>query len=348
MRTQKRATIADVAAKAGVSRTSVSRVLNGRGELSEETRDRVVLAIRELGYRPSEVARSLSSQKTYTVGVIVYDLLNPGLAEIVNSVQVELAREGYRTIVACMAGQVAAGETCLSLIEDRRVDGIIITNPLPDSDVAAPGGALSPELARTGTNCYHPSTRRVSRAKFDNLVGGQVAAAHLLGLGHHHIGVLVGPERWGNVDERLAGVRIAREQCSLPSSVTIVERATEWSIPAGYHATLRLLERMPSVTAILALYDLLAIGALRALSDRGKRVPDDVAVIGFNDEVFADYAVPRLSTVRANCSDMGKLAAQLLLDLLGDNDAEPREVIVPVQLVIRDSTAGRLSPLVVR
>ena len=311
------------------------------------TRERVVSAIRELGYRPSEVARSLSSQRTFTVGVIVYDLLNPGLAEIVNSVQVELAREGYRTIVACMAGQVTAGETCLSLIEDRRVDGIIITNPLPDADVAAPGGALSPELARTGTNCYHPASGRVSRARFDNLLGGQLAASHLLESGHDRIGIMVGPERWGNVDERLAGVRIAREQHGLPTAAAIVERAAEWSIPAGYHATIRLLERMPSLTALLALYDLLAIGALRALADQGKRVPDDVAVIGFNDEVFADYAVPRLSTVRANCSEMGTIAARLMLDLLTDNDAEPREVIVPVQLVIRDSTIRRLSPLVV-
>ncbi|HLH73162.1 MAG TPA: LacI family DNA-binding transcriptional regulator, partial [Chloroflexota bacterium] len=173
-------------------------------------------AIRDLGYRPSEVARSLSSRRTYTVGVIVYDLLNPGLAAIVNSVQVGLAREGYRTIVACMAGQFAAGESCLSLIEDRRVDGIIITNPLPDADADAPGAAMLPELARTGTICYHPSSRRVSRAKFDNLAGGEQAMTHLLSLGHRRIGVLVGPERWGIVDERLTGVHVARDQRGLP------------------------------------------------------------------------------------------------------------------------------------
>ncbi|HLH72744.1 MAG TPA: substrate-binding domain-containing protein, partial [Chloroflexota bacterium] len=104
--------------------------------------------------------------------------------------------------------------------------------------------------------------------------------------------------------------------------------------------------RVPDLTAILALYDLLAVGALRALADRGKRVPDDVAVIGYNDEVFADYSVPRLSTVRADCNHMGEIAAKLMLELLGDDGAEAREVIVPTKLIARDSTLGRMSPLV--
>lgn len=334
---EKRATIIDVAAKAGVSRTSVSRVLNGRGEITPETRQRIVAAIDELGYRPSEIARSLSSRRTYTVGIIVYDLLNPGMAETVNYAQVRLAQDGYRTILACMSGRMEMGDACLSLLDDRRVDGIIITNPT-NADTHAPGARLLPELARNGANCYHPATQRVSRVTFEEFRGGFQAADHLLTLGHRRIGVLVGPRNWGLVGPRLEGVMAAIQQRGLSVAPDHVETASEWSVAEGYRAATNLLDRAPDLTAIVALYDLLAMGAARAVADRGKRIPDDVAIIGYNDVVVANYIIPRLSTVRADCSQMGTVAAELMLELLSDEGARPREVQLPTALVVREST----------
>lgn len=334
---EKRATIIDVAVKAGVSRTSVSRVLNGRGEITPETRQRIVAAIDELGYRPSEIARSLSSRRTHTVGIIVYDLLNPGMAETVNYAQVRLAQEGYRTILACMSGRMELGETCLSLLDDRRVDGIIITNPM-NADPHAPGARVLPELARNGANCYHPATRRVSRVTFEEFRGGFQAADHLLDLGHREIGVLVGPRNWGLVGPRLEGVTAAIERRGFGVGPDYIETASAWSTSEGYVAAGRLLDRAPNLTAILALYDLLAMGAARAVADRGKKIPDDVAVIGYNDVVFASYIIPRLSTIRADCCQMGTVAAELMLELLNDEETPAREVQLPTDLVVREST----------
>lgn len=334
----RRPTIADVATRAGVSRTSVSRVLNGHGELTQETVQRVRAAIDDLGYRPSEVARSLSFQRTRTIGVIVYDILNPGMAECVYAAQEELARRDYRVLLTCMGGHMETGRACLSTLEDRRVDAVI-TAALLDQLGSASGRPL-PFLQKDGAQCYDPLTGRVSLVKFDEVSGGYQAASHLLALGHRRIGVIAGPSYWGAVEERLDGYGRAFADLGLRLEPPIVEDAPAWTVPAGYAATLRLLDRAPDVTAIWALYDVLAMGVVRALGDRGKRIPEDVAVIGFNDEGFASYTNPRLTSIRADCNTLGRVAAQLTLALLDDEAAQGREVIVPAELVVRESTVG--------
>ncbi len=338
MRLTKRPTIADVAARAGVSRTTVSRVLNGRGELTRETIERVLATIDELHYRPSEVARSLSFQRTRTIGMIVYDLLNPGMAECVYAAQEELARRDYRVLLTCMGGHMETGRACLRMLEDRRVDAVI-TAPLFYENDAADEQAR-PFLRKDGVQCYDPLTERVSLVKFDEISGGFQAASHLLALGHRRIGIVSGPSYWGAVEERIDGYRRAFADAGLTPEPLLVEAAPDWTVPAGHAATLRLLDRAPGLTAIWALYDVSAIGVVRALHDRGKRIPEDVAVVGFNDEVFADYITPRLTSIRADCNALGRVAAQLTLELLDDAEAPGREVIVPAELVVRESTAG--------
>ena len=338
----RRATIADVARLAGVSRTSVSRVLNQRGEIADATRLRVLAAIQQLDYHPSEVARSLTSQQTHTIGLIVYDIRNPGIAESVFSSQVELARRGYRVILASMGGQLEAGADCLSLLEDRRVDGVI-TNALIDPTNASECPPNLPNLDKDGAHCYDPRTGRTSLVKFDEIHGGEQAGRHLLDLGHRRIGIVRGPSWWGAVDDRLHGYERALVDHGLSIDDTVIEAADVWTAPAGYDATMRILDRDANVTAIWALYDVLAVGVIRALADRGKRVPEDVAVVGYNDETFSSYMVPRLTSVRADCSVIGQIAAELMLELLDDEAAPSREVIVPTEIVIRDSSRRCLS-----
>lgn len=333
----KRPTIADVAIRAGVSRTTVSRVLNGRGELTAETVARVHRAIDELGYRPSEIARSLSFQRTRTIGFVVYDILNPGMAECVYAAQVELAKRDYQLILTCMAGQIEAGQACLRLLEDRRVDGII-TGSLPRTEAFDANGLPRPVL--DGVFCYHPATGRVSTVSFDEGDGARQVASHLSELGHRRIGVVTGPNWWGCIQERLAAFQETLAALNVPFDPSLIEMTNEWTVPAGHAATVRLLERAPDLTAIWALYDVLAIGVVRALHDLGRRIPDDVAVIGFNDEVFSTYTVPRITSVRANCSQLGQIAARLILELIDDEAAQPREVVIPTQLVVRESTTG--------
>jgi len=299
---------------------------------------RVHRAIDELGYRPSEIARSLSFQRTRTIGIAVYDILNMGMAEYVYAAQVELAKRDYQVILTCMAGQIEAGQACLRLLEDRRVDGII-TDFFPRTGDLDAAGRSRPPLA--GIFCYHPATGRVSSVRFDGRGGGRQVAGHLLELGHRRIGVVTGPSWWGSIKERLAAFHETLGAHDVPFDPSLVEATDEWTVPAGHAAALRLLERAPDVTAIWALYDVLAIGVVRALHDLRRRIPDDVAVIGFNDEVFSTYIVPRLTSVRANCGRLGEVAAGLVLDLIDDETARPQDVVVPTQLVVRESTVGR-------
>lgn len=333
----KRPTIGDVATRAQVSRTTVSRVLNGRGELSPPTIQRVLSAIEDLGYRPSEVARSLSNRRTHTIGMIVYDILNPGMAKSVYSAQVELAQRGYQLILTCMGGQMEAGRECFTLLEDRRVDGII-TNALLDVGGRNHHRPLPEFGDQDGAHCYDPATGRVSRVKFDEVGGGAQVARHLLDLGHQRIGIICGPQWWGAMEDRIEGYRAAFATVGRSPEPLRIEQTAEWTVPDGYAATLRLLDRAPDVTAIWALYDVLALGGIRALRDRGRCVPEDVAVVGYNDEVFAHYSVPRLTSVRAECNTIGTIAAQLMLELLDDEEIPAREVIVPTELVVREST----------
>lgn len=338
MTLSKRPTIADVANRARVSRTSVSRVLNGRGELTQETVQRVLTAIDDLGYRPNEVARSLSFQRTRTIGMIVYDILNPGMAECVYTAQEELACRDYQVILTCMGGHMETGRACLSMLEDRRVDAVITAALLDQT--GSDGGRPLPFIQKDGVQCYDPLNGRVSLVKFDEVAGGYQAASHLLALGHRRIGIVAGPSYWGAVEERIEGYGRAFPDRGLTPEPPIVEDAPEWTVPAGYAATLRLLDRAPDLTAIWALYDVLAIGVVRALHDRGKRIPEDVAVIGFNDEVFASYTTPRLTSVRADCNTLGRVAARLTLEMLDDESVPGREVIVPTELVVRESTVA--------
>lgn len=335
MQAGRRATIADVAKLAGVSRTSVSRVLNGRAELTDATRQRVNAAIQALGYRPSEVARSLTSQRTHTIGMMVYDILNPGMAESVFSAQTALARHGYRVILACMGRQAEVGRDALSLFDDRRVDGIITGAVI---ETATPASKRLPDFTGNGTYCYEPLTGRVSRVKFDEASGGEQAAEHLLAQGHRRFGIVTGPRWWGSVEERLHGYRGVMAKRGISPDQTVVEVTDEWTTPAGYAALNQLLNRAPDLTAIWALYDVLAVGVMRALVDRGKRIPDDVALIGYNDEIVASYTVPRLTSIHADCNTTGRIAAELMLELLDDAAAPPREVIVPTELTVRDSS----------
>lgn len=342
MRVGKRATIADVAKLAGVSRTSVSRVLNGRGELSAETHQRIVEAIKQLGYRPSEVARSLTSQRTNTIGVIVYDILNPGMAQKVYGAQVELAKHDYQVLLVCMGGTPEAGRACLELLEDRRVDGIIASGLIDVDQAGLPVEGLA-SLTRDGSHCYDPRTGRISWVRFDEVSGGYQAGRHLVEQGHRRIGVITGPRWWGAVEDRLAGYRRALSEASVPVQDTVIVSTEEWTMAAGYSATHELLDRAPDLTAIWALYDVVAVGTLRAVADRGLRVPEDVAVVGYNDEPFASFTIPRLTSIRASCHATGQVAARLILELLDDESASPREVIVPTELIVRDSSQGSRS-----
>ena len=347
-------TIADVARRAGVSTATVSRVLAGVGRARPETHARVEAAARELGFRPSDVARSLKRRSTLTLGLIVTDIENPYFPQLVRAVEDAAIGAGY-AILLCNADDDPEREASyLDLLVERRVDGLIIaattigsrqrewlaTAPLPVVliNTAAPGDLLPTIVS-------------------DNREGGRLAARHLLGLGHRRFGYLMPPPRNVDAPERLAGVRDELTGAGFDDGagedagtvLAIADGAP--TVLGGEAAMLTLLGGVPRPTAVVAYNDLMAIGAMRAIRTRGLRVPADISLIGFDDVSFAAYVEPALTTLRQEPAEMGRWAVGTLTEQIKAARGERAERrtavppglpaerrVVPVHLEVRDST----------
>lgn len=339
-------TIADVARRAGVSTATVSRVLSGVGRARPETRARVESAARELGFRPSDVARSLKRRSTLTLGLIVTDIENPYFPQLVKAVEDAAIAEGY-TILLCSADDDPDREASyLDVLVERRVDGIIVAA----STIGTSQGEwlADPPLPVVLVNTSAPMVDLPSIGS-DNRAGGRLATRHLLGLGHRRFGYLMPPARNSDAPERLAGVHDELRSNGLeidgPSSALAVGHGAA-TVIGGETAMLELLEGSARPTAIVAYNDLMAIGAMRAIRRHGLRVPEDVSLVGFDDVAFAAYVEPALTTLRQQTAEMGRWAVASLTEQIGrraagrpgpaENGAERR--VVPVDLEVRAST----------
>jgi LacI family transcriptional regulator len=327
-------TIADVAARAGVSTATVSRVLAGLGGASTDTRQRVIKSARDLGYRPSGVARSLKLRTTRTLGLIITDIGNPFFPELVRAVE-EAARERDYAVLLCNSGEDTEREGAyLELLAERRVDGVVIAS-------SGVGRRHRAWLAKAPVpivlvNCASPDVP-LPTILSDNRAGAALAIDHLLALGHRRIAHITAPSRNEAAAERLEGARDALRAAGLdPAGLLVAEG--DGHVGGGAAAAERLLDADRGLTAIFAYNDLTAIGAIRAVGACGRRVPDDVSVVGFDDVDLAAFADPPLTTVAQATASMGRWAVERLLDRLGGGTASTETVILPVHLEVRAST----------
>ena len=326
------ATIADVAARAGVSTATVSRVLAGVGQARPETRARVLDAARVLDYRPSEVARSLKRRSTQTLGLIITDIENPYFPQLVRSVEDAARASGYSVLLCNAADDPEREASYLALLVDRRVDGLVIAA----SSLGVRHGEwlAAPPIPVVLVNTAAPDVG-LPTITSDNELGGRMAADHLLGLGHRRFGYLMPPPRNVDAPVRVAGVRAALASANLPVDA-LTEATGDATVRGGETAAHELIDRAPDTTAIIAYNDLMAIGALRALAGRGRRVPDDVSVVGFDDVALAAYVGPPLTTIAQRTDEMGRWA---VAQLTGDgNGAGPTSIRLPVDLQVRESS----------
>jgi DNA-binding LacI/PurR family transcriptional regulator len=346
------ATIGDVARRAGVSTATVSRVLAGLGGARPATRERVLGAARELGYRPSAVARSLKLRTTQTLGLIITDIENPFFPQLVRAVE-DVAREHGFALLLCNAAEDPEREASyLDLLVDRRVDGVVIA-------VSGLGARhrewlAEPPLPVVLVNTAAPGLPHPSITS-DNVDGGRQAAAHLLDLGHRRIGVLTASPRNAAAPDRVAGVRRAVEARGLdPEAIPVV--VGEPDVGGGEAAFCRLLEAAPETTGVLAYNDLMAIGAMRAIRATGRSVPGDISVVGFDDVAIAAYTDPPLTTIAQGIAELGRWAVERLVERLAEPAATSESGVVPgaasitvlpVRLVARGSS-GPAPTLVAR
>jgi LacI family transcriptional regulator len=342
-------TIADVARRARVSTATVSRVLAGHGRARQETRDRVFAAARDLGYRPSGVARSLRQRATRTFGLIVTDIENPFFPQLVRAVEDAAHELGYAILLCNAADDPERESGYLDLLVDRWVDGVIIA-------ASSLGGRHREWLADAPLPIVLVNSPEqdigLATIASDNHAGGALAARHLAELGHTRIGLIGAPPR--NVDgpARLAGARDVLRAAGIDNR-TIHVAAEDAGVTGGERAAAEILARDSRVTGLVAYNDLMAIGAMRAIRAGGRRVPADVSVTGFDDVDLAAFVDPPLTTIAQSTAEMGRWAVDELMRTLsrassevdtngshtGGSGGEPAaHVVLPVRLVVRGST----------
>jgi LacI family transcriptional regulator len=330
------ATMRDVARAAGTSVATVSHVLNETRFVSPELRLRVEEALSSLGYRPDDTARSLRLGRTQTIGLLVPDNSNPFFAGLARLIEDEAFKAGYTTILANSDEQRDRELKYLETLLSKRVDGLIIAATQHDD------GALSQVLERYGGPVVFID-REVDvdgrdTVVFDNEGGGRLVAQHLLQLGHRRLGCIGGPPDVPATAARVKGFLDTLAETGVKLDRDAVVEG-DFHFEGGEEAMRRLLERAPEVTAVFAVNDLMAVGALGELNRAGLRVPSQVALVGYDDALPALIASPRLTTVRQPVQAMVSLTIQLLLQRIsseGDHPAVRR--VLPVELVVRGSS----------
>lgn len=327
-------TIREVARHAGVSVATVSRALNGSGQVRAPTRERVLRAARQLRYVPNGSARSLTTSETRTLGVLLPDLYGEFFSELLRGIDQTARQSRYHTLVSSSHNDVGELEAALRAMSGR-VDGLVVMTPALEADLLEAN--LPAALPVVLVNCPVEGSA-FSTIATDNHGGAFAMVEHLRAQGHERVALLRGPE--GNHDalERLRGYRDALR------GAEPIEEAGDFTERSGYEAAQRLLARAPRPTAVFAANDSMAIGALRALREAGLRVPGDVAVAGFDDIPVARYVSPPLSSVHVAINEMGRRAIELLLASIAEPDREPEAIVLPTRLVLRESSAAAPVP----
>jgi LacI family transcriptional regulator len=329
-------TIRDVARAARVSVATVSRVQNNSNAVTEATRRRVRSVAVRLGYAPHAAARSLSTSKTSSIGVLLPDLYGEFYAELIRGIDQTAQRHGYHLLVASSHNDKATIEAALQAMRGR-VDGLIVMAPAPGA--YAPVRDL-PERFPVVLLACNARGRAFDSIVMANRQGAYQMVRHLVGLGHRLIALIAGPPRNFDAAERLRGYRTALEDSGIVGSRGW-EVVGDFTQASGFEACRTLLDQQPRATAIFAANDAMAIGALSALREAGVRVPEDVAVAGFDDVPMARYMHPPLSTVRVDIRTLGERATSRLLDAVGNGRKHHnRRETLPVTLVIRESCGG--------
>jgi LacI family transcriptional regulator len=329
-------TLTDVARLAGVSTMTVSRVINNSGYISPDTRARVDRAIVELGYMPNALARQLRSKRTKTIALVLTDITNPFFTTIARGVEDAAGGLGY-AVMFCNTDESETEEIeYVRMLIQRRVDGVLLV-PATDSS-----GSLE-LLQKHGLPVVVLDRRacsdQVDEVRADSEAGAYLAARHLIGLGHRRIAVLTGPSRVSTSVDRVVGYRRALAEEGLePESELIL--FGEFNEASGYEMTQRILADRPQPTAIFAGNNFIAFGAIRALREAGTRIPEDMSIVVF-DDLPPGWAVdPFLTVVSQPAYEIGKRAAELMLErLAGDAPAKRRTLVLPSELITRRSTA---------
>jgi LacI family transcriptional regulator len=328
-------TLADVAQRAGVSVGTVSKALNGRGQLRPQTRERVAQAASELGFEPNALARSLHQGRTYTVGILTTDSIGRFSIPVMLGIEDGLGAGQLSTMLCDGRDDPLREQHYVRMLLGRRVDGIVVTGRRRDPRPSI--GALPIPVVYVLVESQDPQDLSIT---YDDEQGGALAVQHLLRTGRRRIAHVTGPQRHASARLREAGARtaLAAAGLELAGGGTLWG---EWSEMWGREAAHILLRSGEDVDAVFCGSDQVARGVSDALREAGRRVPDDTAVAGFDNwDVMAEACRPPLTTVDPNLHELGKVAARTLLEMIDGGPARSGRVLLPCDLVVRRSTSA--------
>ena len=348
---KRHATLTDIAVAAGVTPMTVSRVVNENGYVSAETRERVVRALSEMNYRRNGLARGLKRQRTDTMGLVLGDISNPFAAELAHAVREVAAAKGYNLFICVSEHSAREDIKAFDSLADHRVDGLIVAtraNKLGNDHLGEMIESGVP-VVLIGRDFRHPHADLVSA---DHLRGGHEATRHLIGLGHERVGFIgvtlssgMGLRRFQGYLDALREHGLAVDEKLIVGRKKFDEQAPGYSTEMmGYEGMKQLLALRKRPTAVFARNDFTAVGAISAIKEAGLRIPEDIAVVGYDDVPLAVHTSPRLTTVRQPTREQGRIAAEFLLRRIESDELLPREEhILECELIVRESSvaAGR-------
>ena len=328
-------TMAEIAALAGVSKPTVSKVMNRQPGVAAATRERVEHVIAERGYVRHGVARALSAGRTGSVNLVVKEVDNAYFTEIIRGVEETLEQAGLSMVLTATHDEARRHRRWMARVVEHGTDGAILV--LPDENVAHLQELRSHGIPVALVDDRGESPADVPSVGATNFAGGFAATEHLLSLGHRRIAVVGGPP-YRSTRARIAGCRTALQEAGVASD-PVLERPGGFVPETGHEAACALLRLPEPPTAIFAGSDLQAMGVYRALYELGLRVPDDVSVVGFDDIPLAPLLTPALTTIRQPVREMGALATRMLLRLIAGEKLESARVELATSLVVRESSA---------
>jgi len=326
-------TIQDVARVAGVSVATVSRVINKSGTVTQKTRDVVLEAIKQLEYRPNLLGRNLRRTETKLILALLPTIANPFYSRIVKGMEDIAHKNGFNVLLCNTDSNADRERVYLELLKNRRADGVIFMAPEISCEELSEIGRSFPVVQC----CEYKENTHVPRVTIDNFVAAKKAVKHLILLGNRRIGMISCRNSFLSTIRREQGYKAAIEEAGIEYDERLIVYG-DYSFKSGYRAASNILMQNERAEAIFSISDIMAIGALRAARDKGLRVPEDLAVVGFDNISFASMCDPMLTTISQPKYDLGCTAMELLIKKVKGEMEVPAEVVLENELVIRETT----------
>ncbi len=333
-------TLEEIAKQAGVSRSTVSRVINNHPNVDADTRAKVLEIAQNLEYQPNLAARGLAAGRSRILGLVIPQ----GVSEVFADPYFPLLIQGIssvcyahdHSVMLWLAEPEYERRTIRQILNGGLIDGVIVSSAWQNDPVVEALIKRNFPFILVGR---HPTNHHVSYVDVDNKNSTRDVVAHLLRLGYRHVGTIAGPQKMLAAADRLEGYLAALRERGIASDSNLIVEG-DWTEASGYAAMQRLLPHAPD--AVFVASDTMALGALRSLREAGKRVPQDIAIAGYDDMPFAARTDPPLTTVRQPIHRLGAVAAETLIELIAHPDDAPRRIVLPTELVIRESCGANL------